>query len=392
MKGEDMSYKRIYILGAGSSIGHSSGSSSGQSDEMLFPTISEYFDKAQKIGLYKNNDFEKLDSYIKEYFGKNIKSNNSKIDIETILTHIEIEIEKNSSPEYLSIRQEVLTFITKLLIKLSQRVSEKKGDYDLFKEDIQRSDTIITFNWDIMLDNKLGREKFLTNSNSHSQDKEFEQKHYQEFVYNLTAKGEGTWGGIMVKEPYSKWDKEEGYFIKAHGSIDWFYCSNEACRAYRKVFIIDKLENEQHCSYCHEQLNNLIIPPVLNKGYRKYPLIRTLWNLASKEISVADEIVIWGYSMPPTDFYASWLLRQARKAPLKKLVIINPELLSKGSSKITLSNTFVRKYYDIFRDQLAKKDLMNSLFLYKNYKGYRLSQVIFKAYGIIDKAERYNRL
>ncbi len=243
-----------------------------------------------------------------------------------------------------------------------------------------------------MLDNKLGREKILTNSKGHSRDEELAQTHYHEFFYNLTAKGEDTWRGIEVREPYSKWDKEEGFFIKAHGSIDWFYCSNEACRVYRKVFIIDKLENEQHCSYCHEQLDNLIIPPVLNKGYRKYPLIRTLWNLASKEISVADEIVIWGYSMPPTDFYASWLLRQARKAPLKKLIIINPELLSSSRSKNTWSRIFVRKYYDIFREQLLKKDLMNSLFLYKNYNDYNFGKDIFEAYGIHEKAEKYNRL
>jgi hypothetical protein len=71
----------------------------------------------------------------------------------------------------------------------------------------------------------------------------------------------------------------------------------------------------------------MIIPPVLKKEYRQYPLIRRIWNIASKEIESADEIIIWGYSLPPTDFLVFGLLRQARDKSLKRLILINPNIV-----------------------------------------------------------------
>ncbi len=377
-----MNSKRVYILGAGSSISHSNGQ---------FPKINEFFSVANEKGLFDIYDFSQIIEYVKTAIGKNIKIRKSNIDIEDLLTHIEIEIERSALPKLLSIRQEILTFIRKLFIQLTDEISGKKNDYNSFVNSIIKSDTIITFNWDILLDNCFGREKKLSQYEENgivigSSD------HYNEFIFTLTALAEGTRGYPLPKLPYSQWNVDRGYYIKLHGSVDWFYCANEACRSFRKVYPELDLKNELFCSYCHEELNCMIIPPILNKGYKKYPLIRTLWNLASKEISIADEIVIWGYSLPTTDFYSKWLLRQARRAPIKKLTIINPSLLSKDPSKSTLRIGFVRKYYDIFREQLPKKDLMNSLFLYKNYNDYNFGKDIFEAYGIPEKEEKYSRI
>ena len=40
----------------------------------------------------------------------------------------------------------------------------------------------------------------------------------------------------------------------------------------------------------------------------------------------ARELVIWGYSLPPTDFYSQWLFRQAPPHRLERVRIINPEV------------------------------------------------------------------
>ena len=206
-------------------------------------------------------------------------------------------------------------------------VSTKNGEYDKLIRFISEADTIITYNWDILLDIIFGREYELqkkafeysgairgfANNNGVKKSKEEAAYRYSTFLQNYTALGEGTLGRLAVKQPYDQWDVKKGYFIKAHGSIDWLYCSNEACREYRKVLPVLKPDSSLYCSACHEPLDCLIIPPVLNKGYRNYPLIRVLWNLATIELAHADELVVWGYSLPPTDFYAKWLLRQARQ-------------------------------------------------------------------------------
>lgn len=374
-----MNSKRIFFLGAGSSIGHSKG---------LFPSIMDFFASAKKIGLHKKTGYNQIADYAKRIIGKDILAYGQNIDIEAFLTHIEIEIERSPSPELLSIRQGILTFIRELLIGLSEQISNKSGEYNKLVTNISKSDTIITYNWDLMLDNLLGRDNVLAGTYDKSNKKNIKANHYNDFINNFTAIGEGTWGGISVKKPYDHWDIDKGYFIKAHGSIDWFYCSNEACRAYRKVFPVFNPDHNQHCSECHEQLDCLIIPPVLNKGYRKYPLIRVLWNLAAKEISIANEIVVWGYSLPPTDFYASWLLRQAREAPLEKLIIINPNVVTKARSKTTLSLSFIRKFYDIFRGKISK----SSIQLFESLDDYYSGRDIYKVHNISKQLESYSNL
>lgn len=374
-----MNSKRIFVLGAGSSIGHSNG---------LFPSILNFFASAKKLQLHKTDGYSQIADYAQRIIGKNISTSGQNIDIEAFLTHIEIEIERSPSPELLSIRQEILSFIRKLLIGLSEKISKKKGEYNKLVTNISKSDTILTYNWDLLLDNLLGREDVLGGTYGKSNKKSIKSNHYNDFINNFTAIGEGTWGGISVKKPYDHWDIDKGYFIKAHGSIDWFYCSNEACRAYRKVFPVFNPDHDQHCSECHEQLDCLIIPPVLNKGYRNYPLIRVLWNLAAKEISIANEIVVWGYSLPPTDFYTSWLLRQARKAPLERLIIINPGVVTKARSKTTLSITFIRKFYDILRGKISK----DSILLFESLDDYYSDRDIYQVHNISKQLSSYSNL
>ena len=84
--------------------------------------------------------------------------------------------------------------------------------------------------------------------------------------------------------------------------------------------------SDPECSECGEHMPRLVVPPVLNKNVRNYPLVRRIWNTAEAHIRDARELVIWGYSLPPTDFYAQWLLRQAPSHALERIAIINPNV------------------------------------------------------------------
>jgi hypothetical protein len=365
-----MDFKRIYILGAGSSIGHSKG---------LFPSITGFFEAAKKLGLGSQKEFNLIEEYAEKVLGKPLLRGKSQIDIESLFTHIEIEIEKKQSPDLLAIRQQLLNLIQSVLIGLEERIEGRQGEYHNFASKLQDNDTIITFNWDMLLDNVLMRDKILDVCYG-GKGGELRGQYYQ-FMFRLSAWGEQTIDGISIRKPYSEWNPDIGYYLKMHGSIDWFFCSNESCRGWRKTFPLSHPSQAHYCSECHEPLESLLIPPVLNKEYRQYPIIRKIWNLAAKEISLTNELIIWGYSLPPTDFYSLWLLRQARESPIQRLSVINPNVTSKGRLRRrhqVLGVSFVRRFYDIFRDKLDKK----SINLYESFQDYSDGRDISQKYNI----------
>lgn len=374
-----MEGKKIFVLGAGASIGNSGGA---------FPDIKKFFTKARDLELEGSEQFERISNYAKEVFGKNISLSMADIDVEMFFTHLEIDIEKKASPEFFQLRRDFLFIIQNILVKLGIKINRSDGDYSSLLNVLKKSDTIITFNWDVTLDDILGRKEILSPCQRTNNTFQSHSKHYENFVYELSALGEHTMGGLCYREPYKIWEGEKGFLLKAHGSIDWLYCSNESCRAFRKVFPVHGPSDIHYCFECHEQVDYLLIPPILNKLYRQYPLIRKIWNLAEREISIAREIIVWGYSLPPTDFYASWLLRQGRSSFLKSLSIINPSVVSKKSKNIAFSPSFVRRFYDIFRDIIAK----DSIYLYENFQDYIEGKEIFKKYDIGEKSYKLKRL
>ena len=162
-----------------------------------------------------------------------------------------------------------------------------------------------------------------------------------------------TYKHMNVNTPYTDYDNSVGYYLKLHGSVDWVFCLNNSCRAYNRVYPIIDTVKDNFCSDCHEKMDYLIIPPVLYKQYKSYPFIQLLWNVAKNEMQIADEIIIWGYSIPPTDFYSNWLLRQARKN-VKSMKVIDPACVKKDKKEI--NEDFNNKFYEIYKNCLEEED------------------------------------
>jgi len=364
--------KRVFILGSGSSIGHS---------DNIFPSINDFFIKAKEIGYLENDYFRSLINYIINDYGHEIDTDQD-LNIEALFTYIEIDIENDSNALVVQNKDKLLLMIRQILMKLQNDVNDKKGEYDEFCKNLNPNDTVITFNWDILLDNKLGRNENLLRR-FHEQELEAAEKkalndkinsfplQYKRFINKLSAIHEQTFGGISVKTPYTEWSADDGYYLKLHGSIDWFYCKNENCRASNMVFPVEMPIKPYFCSECHERLENLIIPPILKKVHRRYPLIRRLWNVAIREIKEADEIVFWGYSLPLTDFYSDWLFRQKPKNLLsilkpiyllKKIILINPAVYSDN----TINTNFIDKFYKIFQQRISR----DRIYIYKSFHEY----------------------
>ncbi len=351
--------KTIWILGAGASIGHTNG---------YFPSFDQFFKKARELHITMNKDgnriiiFNNVSSYIRDNFGKNILDMDSSIDIEKVMTNIDIDIEKYNVPENNTVKKDILELIRIVLDKSSKNLTGNVEEYFKMAEMLNECDSIVSFNWDLLLDNILGRREILPESPGESYG-ECKYKHYKNMIIDMSAYGENTFKNIAVPQPYNIYDKEIGFYLKLHGSIDWLYCSNNFCRGYGKVFPILNHNIKHFCSVCHEEMKYMVIPPVLNKRYGVYPFIKNIWNKAAKEIEYADKLIIWGYSLPPTDFYSNWLLRQGR-TNIKDLVIINPECVSNDKRK--WNKEFINNIVRLFLPELN----IENIHTYYDFKDY----------------------
>lgn len=339
--------KNIWVLGAGSSIGHSSGK---------YPSINEFFSKAVKLRITKSNNnrikpkFSELKSFVNNVFGRDILDQNEAIDVERLLTYVEIEVEKYNSVKFVNLKEQILLLIRMVLDKLAKENEkfDKNSEYNLFRGEIKKEDTILTFNWDLLLDDILNREAFLEKREN------YDDSQYANMLLHLSAYGEDSSLHSSISPPYTKFSKELGYYLKLHGSIDWLYCTNSSCRGFSKVFPTSNYKKTHYCAECHEKMNFLLVPPVLNKQYNAYPFIKRIWNTAAKEIQNADRIIIWGYSFPPTDFYSNWLLNQTGKN-LKELIIINPACIEgKRDPRPRWNRVFIETLENLFKPKIRE--------------------------------------
>lgn len=314
---------------------------------------------------------KKLYSYISEYMGYGAKRNKN-LDIEELFTLLLINKETNRDAIYEDLPDNLQNFIINLLEELSDVNGNKKSEYDIFVTNLQRADTVITYNWDVLLDNCLGRIKLLKDRAA------WNGNQYTNFLHHLSGLSETTYSHATISPPFysTNYPEDKGYYIKLHGSIDWLACSNSDCRAYGKIFPnLDSLKLA-YCSECNEYVNTLIIPPVLNKQYRRYPSIRKLWSLATLELEYAKHIIIWGYSLPPTDFYSNWLFRQSNHW-LEKIDIINPACVRSTKKKKFLNRQFIEKFRHVFAYPYLSADFA----FYENYIDYAEGISINQKYG-----------
>jgi hypothetical protein len=344
--------KTVWLLGAGASISDSNGH---------LPSLLGIPQKARDLGLFEPTAEEKRGlpqflRYLKSRFYGDLSNPADSVNLEAVLTLLEIDIAVSGDPKLQFARQFVLRILRTTLLRLQKSLPGSTGEYRHFVEVLREHDTVITFNWDTLLDDAFGRESRLANlgtDNDAGPTIGQPKNHYDRFLLELTGWGERTIHGVPVPAPVHVLENR-GYFIKAHGSIDWYYCTNPGCRAHEIVFPLLGSAKRPRCSGCRERTEVLIVPPTLNKRLRDVPITRRLWTLAASEVALATTIIVWGYSLPPTDFFSEWLLRHARSTRCKKLVLINPDVVIGAEQSTALNSAFIRRFIAALRPPRRK--------------------------------------
>lgn len=148
------------------------------------------------------------------------------------------------------------------------------------------SDSIISFNYDLVVDDALNRLGFTPN-------------YYLPIQHGTQSGGRS---GIPV--------------LKLHGSSNWGICGG--CRKFNSIVVFDnkvtadpnrfRLQPCPNCGPGHYQ--PLLIPPTWHKG-DYLEIVRDVWAEAVRRIMSATRICIIGYSMPETDSFFKYLLSLA---------------------------------------------------------------------------------
>lgn len=211
---------------------------------------------------------------------------------------------------------------------------------NIFLEQLNYGDCIITFNWDNIIEYFLNKMKKDINFIEHNEK------------------------SISI--------------FKLHGSINWFQKPKSISFADPKYidFVFKLSENDEiYCTKNFSYYNNwdvlntppYIIPPIISKNPMDESFLGQIWKQALKVLWEAKEIYIIGYSIPSNDIHARLLLRSGlavSSGTEKKqysLLDPNPEIGGKYFTLISRNLKFIQAKFS----QQSLLKLFGSIELFK---------------------------
>ncbi len=171
------------------------------------------------------------------------------------------------------------------------------GKYDDPRRTASRSNTVITFNYDLLVDDALTR---------------------------IGAKPGYELAGATFDEPNQ--GKVIVPLLKLHGSTNWAICEcNQIHVLGQKVTGNPAMFRSMRCEKCQKQgLRLLLVPPSWDKSeYSK--IMQPVWKQAVDALKTATRICVIGYSMPEADAFFKFLLALglAENDRLYKLIVVD---------------------------------------------------------------------
>lgn len=326
---EEIIMKTVFILGAGASA------------ESGAPVMADFLQAAKRLqsksayGADSSHVQNVMDAAYKDLKPVQVKSNIDYTNIEELFGAVDIGqliqcFGSRPQARIDGLRESIVVFICRTIEQtvsipfIDQKIGAPKGYDNLAKllRNKARSElndvSFITFNYDTCLEfalvkNGLGvnyglSEPFLTDSDNNYQ----------------------------VKVPV----------LKLHGSINWSMCPH--CKTivpteidpFRRAVLMDLFDQgkELRLEYgtkiawglthrCGNLLERLpfIVPPTWNKSSSALGGLQDVWKRAAKELGSAENIVVIGYSLRPTDIFFKYLFALGSDSDihLEKFIVIN---------------------------------------------------------------------
>ena len=74
----------------------------------------------------------------------------------------------------------------------------------------------------------------------------------------------------------------------------------------------------------------LLIPPVFEKATQISGHLGEIWDSAQEKLNNASVVLVWGYSLPPTDYHAEMLFAQGARRSQSRLLVANLDKVALG--------------------------------------------------------------
>ena len=200
-----------------------------------------------------------------------------------------------------------------------------------------QSNCVITFNYDLVLDDALR---------------------------SLSIEPDYCLPPDIIEGPRQTADPRTVRLLKLHGSLNWGICVGCKDRITIAPPLLGKfsVDDWNGCERCNKSsLQTLLVPPTWDKSeYRK--IMSPVWTQAVKEIRSATRICIIGYSVPDTDTFFKYLLALglAKNDRLERFLVVDLDRNQESDDALTSSYraSVLAKYNSLldedFRDRKFK--------------------------------------
>lgn len=215
-------------------------------------------------------------------------------DIEQLLTEIAVNLElfEASRPaegtftkkQLEGVREELLSSIAGWFHEIYEGASETPWLSTIVDRMRRENAAIVSFNWDLVLDQQL-------------------------FENDLGPASYGLSNDLG----------SDAVLLKPHGSLNWYEATQIKKVAQRKRIEIfphkdpkQRIEAFLHPREIKSKVGNrytpLIVPPTYLKDFNR-PVFRRLWNRCTDVLSTAKKLMFLGYSLPAADLHAQYIFR-----------------------------------------------------------------------------------
>lgn len=328
--------ERLILLGAGATLG---AKFPNFTPECRPPLNADFFTQLQRITSKHQKLIKDVVADIVELFGSNFS-----LTLEDYFTHLEFLIDAvalgpsggaYSSTELKAKRARLMGALAAVLEMSTDAGVRRAGGCSLHAAlvaKLEPRDTVISFNYDCVLDHALRQHAAGRWSTRHG--------------YAFPSEYEIVGGEAWDASPPAMASTKSIHLLKLHGSLNWQLPERDGDA---RINVKKRLHSQRGIPYF------TVIPPVWNKTARDQHIFQVLWRNAERAIRMARQIAIVGFSFTPTDLHVQSLFRVAlAKSNLRTLVIANPSPVDRGRIRSVfarpLEKRVIVRQYETFED------------------------------------------
>lgn len=223
-----------------------------------------------------------------------------------MITHLEISLEKYAFSHYEDYNLQRFGYdeLLRYIVKRLSIPESARCEYHLkLHERVSEGGSVLSLNYDLTYDQVLY------------------EKERKKGGFSLLTRSRELIGDQMGRfwPTETSWRDVVGqtFYIKLHGSIGWVQCPNAACINHQNIEMCcstiaptSRIREEDPCTTCGSPLKTVIVMPTMKKSFEKYPKMGLLWEIAFRKLKEAETLIIMGTSLPPSDYYLNWLLKE----------------------------------------------------------------------------------